>query len=119
MLNYELLGGVDFKKGCYPGQEIVARSQYRGTVKRRTLLFSANTPAQPGTEVFHSDDPGQPAGLVVNTALAPGDAVSAMLVEVKLAALLSGSLHVGGADGPLLTRLALPYALPVDAPEAA
>ncbi|MBV9890256.1 MAG: folate-binding protein YgfZ, partial [Rhizobacter sp.] len=38
MVNFELVGGVDFKKGCYPGQEVVARSQYRGTTKRRALL---------------------------------------------------------------------------------
>jgi folate-binding protein YgfZ len=41
MVNYELLGGVNFKKGCYPGQEIVARSQYLGKLKRRTVLASA------------------------------------------------------------------------------
>src|SRR5690606_32490838 len=43
MLNYDLLGGVSFTKGCYPGQEIVARTQYRGEIKRRTLLFHAGT----------------------------------------------------------------------------
>jgi folate-binding protein YgfZ len=41
MVNFELVGGVDFQKGCYPGQEVVARSQYRGTTKRRTFLSTA------------------------------------------------------------------------------
>ena len=44
MLNYELVGGVDFAKGCYPGQEVVARSQYRGTIKRRMLRFDVASP---------------------------------------------------------------------------
>ena len=42
MLNYEQLGGVNFQKGCYPGQEIVARSQFRGTIKRRAYLFETD-----------------------------------------------------------------------------
>jgi folate-binding protein YgfZ len=54
MVNFELVGGVSFKKGCYPGQEVVARSQYRGTLKRRGALLSAETPLAPGQEVFHA-----------------------------------------------------------------
>ena len=111
MLNYEVVGGVDFQKGCYPGQEIVARSQYRGTIKRRMFLFAAGAAAHAGQEVFHSADPAQPAGMVVNAAPLPG-AASTALVEVKLAALDAGSLHLGAADGPELRRLDLPYGLP-------
>ncbi len=110
MVNFDVLGGVNFKKGCYPGQEVVARSQYRGTIKRRTSLAHAET-AKPGDELFHSDDPGQPCGLVVNVAPAPGGGVDA-LVEIKLAALEQGSVHVGAADGPALKFSPLPYALP-------
>jgi folate-binding protein YgfZ len=109
MVNLELVGGVNFKKGCYPGQEVVARSQYRGTLKRRAQLFAGATGARPGQEVFHSGDPSQPAGLVANAA---GDTA---LVEVKLAALEDGTLHLGAADGPVLRRLALPYEMPADA----
>ena len=54
MLNFELVGGVNFQKGCYPGQEIVARAQYRGTVKRRTFLFEVDAPALAAQEVFDS-----------------------------------------------------------------
>jgi folate-binding protein YgfZ len=109
MLNYELIGGVDFKKGCYPGQEIVARSQYRGTIKRRTFLFNSEVPASAGQEVFHSADPAQPAGLVANAA------GHSALVEFKLSTLGHGSMHLGAADGPLLSQAELPYAIPIEA----
>jgi tRNA-modifying protein YgfZ len=117
MLNYELLGGVDFRKGCYPGQEIVARSQYRGTIKRRSFLFETNGTATAGEDVFHSADPAQPAGKVVNAALQPAayGPGNLALVEIKLAALADGSLHLGKPDGALLHRIELPYELPLDA----
>ncbi len=111
MLNYELVGGVDFQKGCYPGQEVVARSQYRGTIKRRMFLFDCDDMAHAGQEVFHSADAGQPAGMVVNAAQSPGAAGSAALIEVKLASLESGSLHLGAVDGVRLRRGDLPYAV--------
>ena len=110
MLNYEAVGGIDFRKGCYPGQEVVARSQYRGTIKRRTFRFDVDAPASPGDEVFAGDEAAQPAGMVVNAAPA-GAASSALLVEVKLAA-ADLALHLRAADGPPLRRAALPYALP-------
>jgi hypothetical protein len=110
MLNLELLGGVNFKKGCYPGQEVVARSQYRGTLKRRTYLVGSDAALSPGMEVFHSEDPGQPAGLVVLAASLPGGPHAA-LAELKMASLLGGTLQAGSAAGPLLTPAALPYAL--------
>ena len=110
MLNFELLGGVDFQKGCYPGQEVVARSQYRGTIKRRMFLFDCDAPAVAGQEVFHSADPDQPAGMVVNAAPAPQGGWSA-LVETKLAALEGGTLHLGSVDGSILRVRELPYPL--------
>ena len=113
MVNLELVGGVNFQKGCYPGQEIVARSQYRGTLKRRLMAFDCEAALAAGQEVFHSADPGQPAGQVALAAARPGGGSSA-LIEIKLAALDGGSLHAGAADGPLLARGALPYAIPVD-----
>ncbi len=67
MVNLELAGGVDFHKGCYPGQEIVARAQYRGTVKRR-MFRVRGAGLQAGQELFGDDAPGQPAGVVVNVA---------------------------------------------------
>ncbi|WP_010092168.1 YgfZ/GcvT domain-containing protein [Burkholderia ubonensis] len=117
MINFDVIGAVNFRKGCYPGQEIVARSQYRGTIKRRTALAHAagDTDAvRAGIELFHSDDPSQPCGMVVNAAAAPAGGVDA-LVEIKLAALESGSVHLGAADGPALAFEPLPYAWPTEA----
>ncbi len=110
MVNLELVGGVNFQKGCYPGQEVVARSQYRGTLKRRAYVLQSDAPLQPGQEVFHSADPSQPAGMVVNAgSIGPAHAA---LVELKIAALQGGSLHAGSAQGPLLRPSALPYDIP-------
>jgi tRNA-modifying protein YgfZ len=116
MVNFDVLGGVNFRKGCYPGQEVVARSQYRGTIKRRTSLANVAgelDTVRPGAELFHTDDPGQPCGMVVNSASAPDGGVD-VLVEVKLVALETGSVHLGAADGPALQFLPLPYALPAE-----
>ncbi len=113
MLNFELVGGVNFQKGCYPGQEVVARAQYRGTVKRRAFLFHTEAAAVAGQEIFHSEDAAQPAGRVANAALAPAGG-SAVLAEVKLAARTAGSLHLGTPDGPLLVAQPLPYELPLE-----
>lgn len=114
MVNLELVGGVNFQKGCYPGQEVVARSQYRGTLKRRAQVLTSAVALEPGQELFHSADPGQPAGRVVLSGALPGLGPVA-LAELKLAALEGGTLHAGAADGPLLGLAALPYEIPADA----
>ncbi|MCQ0030822.1 CAF17-like 4Fe-4S cluster assembly/insertion protein YgfZ [Burkholderia glumae] len=116
MVNYDVIGAINFRKGCYPGQEIVARSQYRGTIKRRTALAHVagdTAEVRAGVELFHSADPGQPCGLVVNAAAAPGGGVD-LLAEVKLAAQEGGSVHLGSADGAPLAFLPLPAAGPTD-----
>lgn len=114
MLNLELIGGVNFKKGCYPGQEIVARMQYLGKLKRRMLLAGISAPAvAAGMEVFSSNDPEQPCGMVVNAERSAGDDFDC-LVEIKIAAAAEATLHLGAADGALLRLRALPYALPDD-----
>lgn len=113
MVNLEVVSGVNFQKGCYPGQEVVARSQYRGTLKRRSQIVQAPLPLQPGQEVFHSADPAQPAGQVVLAG--DWDGQHAALVELKLSALDAGTLHAGAAHGPLLRPEGLPYALPTEA----
>jgi folate-binding protein YgfZ len=116
MINFDVIGGINFRKGCYPGQEIVARSQYRGTIKRRMALAhvaigAAEHAVRPGIELFHSDDPSQPCGMVVNAAAEAKGGID-LLAEIKLAALESGTVHLGEADGPPLEFLPLPYALP-------
>lgn len=116
MVNFELIGGVNFRKGCYPGQEVVARSQYRGTTKRRAFVLHADGPLQPGQEIFSDADPGQPAGLVVNAAPRPGSGGGcSALAELKLNATGSALSAAGGAR---LTLGEQPYALPA-ADEAA
>lgn len=113
MINYEAVGGVNFKKGCFPGQEIVARSQYLGKLKRRMQHAQvADASAAAGMEVFSSTDPGQPCGMVVNAAPRPDGQGAECLVEIKMAALDEGSVHLGSASGPQLDFLPLPYALP-------
>lgn len=112
MVNFELIGGVNFKKGCYPGQEIVARSQYLGKLKRRMMLASLDTQdVKAGTEVFSSADPEQPCGLIVN-AERNHQGGTDCLVEVKVAAMDDGSIHLGSVQGPTLRFSSLPYPLP-------
>ncbi|WP_442920624.1 CAF17-like 4Fe-4S cluster assembly/insertion protein YgfZ [Massilia sp. S19_KUP03_FR1] len=110
MVNLELVGGVNFKKGCYPGQEIVARSQYLGKLKRRTTLATIADPlAAAGAEVFSLDDPLQPCGMIVNAAPNGAGGVDA-LVEVKLAA-LEQEVRLGSTTGARVAFLPMPYVL--------
>ena len=113
MLNYESVGGVNFKKGCYPGQEVVARSQFRGTLKRRAFVVHCEAALQSGQEVFNSNDVEQPVGLVVQAAAAPQGGFDA-IVSLQLSALESGSLHCGSSTGAALAVLDLPYPLLAD-----
>jgi len=114
MLNYESVGGVNFKKGCYPGQEVVARSQFRGTLKRRTALVHSPVALVTGQEVFTPSDPDQACGTVVLSAARP----QAGGHHPGFDALISGTLEsmetgwrVGATDGARLTFKPLPYAL--------
>ncbi len=109
MLNYESVDGVNFKKGCYPGQEVVARSQFRGTLKRRAFIASCTQPFASGQEVFSSVDATQPCGLVAQAASNGEHHVA--VVELQLSATDNSSLHLGAPTGPALTLLPLPYPL--------
>lgn len=118
MINFESVAGVDFKKGCYPGQEIVARSQYRGAVKRRLQLAHTDSSslaldfAKPGVELFQEGDASQPCGMVVLAASNPhiSDRIDYQ-IECKLDALELGQIHLGRTDGPVLKIGQLPYPL--------
>ena len=118
MINFESVAGVDFRKGCYPGQEIVARSQYRGVIKRRLQIAelridpSDSISYAPGVELFHSDDASQPAGMVVLSAMDSHEPDSMKLqIECKLEALEHGEIHLGSVAGPVLKMSLLPYKL--------
>lgn len=119
MVNLEQAGGLSFKKGCYPGQEVIARSQYKGTVKRRMfhgmveLPFEDNPPIDvnmtAGANIVDSD--GQVCGTIVSSARRDNNRVD-FLAVVQTEAIGSQALHVEKADGPLITWIPLPYSLP-------
>ncbi len=112
MLNYESVGGVNFKKGCYPGQEVVARSQFRGTLKRRAYIVSSAAPLIAGQEIFDSRDAEQPCGMVASAAPEPAaDSAWLAVVSMQTSAVSSPRLTLAAADGPALALQALPYAL--------
>ncbi len=113
MLNYESVGGVNFKKGCYPGQEVVARSQFRGTLKRRAYLAHAALHLEAGQEVFHESDPSQPCGLVAQAAATPGGGWDA-IVSIQISASNGGVLTAGTPNGPALSLQPPPYPLLAD-----
>jgi folate-binding protein YgfZ len=113
MVNLEALGGVDFKKGCYPGQEVVARSQYLGKLKRRTLLAHSKSSAElalpaVGGDVFGAGN--EPVGTVVSAARAPDDSIDC-LIEAPLTAWEQG-LKLKAQSEAMLEPLQMPYPLP-------
>ena len=118
MTNLDLVDGVNFKKGCYPGQEIVARMHYLGRLKQRMVgaRVASDTPPLPGTPVFAPDFPGQSAGMVVDAQAGPSGGYD-LLVVAQLSSIAQGDIHLERQDGPALTLKDLPYPLP--APPAA
>lgn len=113
MVNLDLLGGVSFEKGCYPGQEIVARTHYLGRLKRRMYLAHVDDSALPvaGAELYSRDLEGQAAGAVVNAAPAPGGGVD-LLAVIQTGSVGAHPIHLGAPGGPVLRLEPLPYAVP-------
>jgi len=110
--NWDLVGGVNFKKGCYPGQEIVARMQYLGKLKERLFrLHHDGDPPSPGAPLYSAVFGDQACGTVVNAAPAPGGG-SDLLAVAQTQAAAESTLHLRAPDGPRLTLLDLPYAIP-------
>jgi len=110
MLNYESVGGVNFQKGCYPGQEVVARSQFRGTLKRRAYLVSSSAALNAGEEVFSAADPTQPSGIVAQACHHSVHGHWA-LVCLQNSALEETAGGLSTALGASLVLHALPYTL--------
>lgn len=108
MLNWEALGGISFKKGCYTGQEVVARAHFRGQVKKRLMRISIETTALPevGASVVNDDD--KAVGEVVVSAFNDQGGVELLAVMNTKVAEEETSLFLTGASAALLS---LPYAI--------
>ena len=110
MVNLDAIDGVSFKKGCYPGQEIVARTQYLGKIKRRMYLahIATDTPAAPGDDLFSSSTAEQSCGKIVNAAPAP-DGGYDMLAVIQISSAEAGTVHWKAQNGPVLGIGPQPY----------
>jgi len=114
MANWDALDGVSFRKGCYTGQEIVARTQYLGRLKERTALAHVDGPPPvPGDKLYSSAFGEQSCGTVLNAAASPGGG-SDLVAALQIAAMQSGDVRIGSPDGIAITLLPLPYPLPGD-----
>ncbi|MDR0251518.1 MAG: hypothetical protein LBI35_09495 [Burkholderiales bacterium] len=111
--NWDALGGLDFQKGCYPGQEIIARTRYLGRIKERLYLARCNedTPFSSATPLYSPAFGEQACGLIVN---AVSDRKGQIMLASFQTAAANSPIHVARPDGPTLTLLPLPYELPVD-----
>jgi folate-binding protein YgfZ len=111
MANLQLVEGVSFTKGCYTGQEVVARMQYLGKLKRRMYRVRVDTgqPVEPGMELFSaSSDSGQGAGRVVDAAASPDGGYEALVVT-PISCAEADDLQLGDSGGPALHLLDMPY----------
>ncbi len=113
MVNFDVIGGINFKKGCYPGQEIVARTHYLGKLKRRMYLAHIETTDMPqaGDEVFSADMDEQASGMIVNSALAPSGGYDVLAV-VQISSQATQTIYLKSLRGKALKFLPLPYDLP-------
>ena len=104
MADFDKIGGVSFHKGCYPGQEVVARTQYLGKVKRHLFRVVSGQPLQAGDELHSPENPDQAAGKIVSAAPSPAGGYEALaVVQFNFA----DSLHLGSKDGPKVTAVAV------------
>ncbi len=115
MANLELIGGVSFKKGCYPGQEIVARMQYLGKPKRRMYLahLGSREAPQAGDKLFSADMGNQASGMIVNAAHAPKGGYD-VLASVQTSSRQTQTVHWKTLTGDSLQFLPMPYPLSDD-----
>jgi tRNA-modifying protein YgfZ len=115
-VNFDAIDGVSFKKGCYTGQEIVARTQYLGRLKERLVLAHVDGSAPlPGARLYSPVFDDQACGSVVNAAAAPGGG-SDLLAVLQVAATQSGVVRMQAPDARPLALLQLPYSVPDAAP---
>jgi len=110
MVNLDQIDGVNFKKGCYPGQEIVARMHYLGQLKQRMYLATVHSECtpDPGSLIYAPNFRGQSVGRVVDAQPSPNKSID-LLVVAQLSAVQEGELHLASEDGPHLNIESLPY----------
>lgn len=119
MANLQLIDALNFKKGCYPGQEVVARMQYLGKLKRRMYRFEFEAPSapQPGTEIaVLIDGAAHETGEIVDARSMGGQRYTAL--AVLQSSNLSQPLRIKDASGPLLSLARLPYEVEQQEPAA-
>jgi tRNA-modifying protein YgfZ len=104
MADFDKLGGVSFHKGCYPGQEVVARTQYLGKVKRHLFRVTSAQALAAGDELHSPEYPDQESGRIVIAAPSPGGGYEALAVVQSN---FAHDLHLGDRSGPLLAATAL------------
>ncbi len=112
MTNLELIDGVSFNKGCYPGQEIVARTHYLGKPNRRMFRINVsdeNAP-EPGVNIYSPKNETQPVGKIV-TAQKLSEGMSSALVVMRTENAHDNDLHVASTTGPSISIQSLPYSL--------
>jgi folate-binding protein YgfZ len=108
MVNLDLIGALSYTKGCYPGQEIVARTHYLGRLKQRMFLATVATPAAPGEKLYCADLGEQAAGMIVSAAL-NAEGHHEVLAVLQTANAQTTTYHCGSLQGAALTLIALPY----------
>lgn len=115
-INLDIIGGVSFKKGCFPGQEVVARLHYRSTAKRRAALgiIKSATPLAitVSSDVFTADAPDRPIGRIINSAYDDQAEQQVLLMQVPIANIEEQSLQL--ADGTAIELQPLPYKWEID-----
>lgn len=113
-INLDIIGGVSFKKGCFPGQEVVARLHYRTTARRRAALGAITSPTPldiaVGSDVFEASKPDRPFGRVINSAYDATAQQQVLLMEVIIEDIAQKTLHALNAQGPEITLQDLPFA---------
>ncbi len=113
MANLDVINGVSFDKGCYPGQEIVARMHYLGKLKQRMYLanIAGDDVPQPGDKLYSPDTGEQATGLVMNVAPAPHGGHDVLAV-IHIASFRGGDVRLKSPAGKRLKFMVLPYDLP-------
>lgn len=104
MADFEKIGGVSFHKGCYPGQEVVARTQYLGKVKRHLYRVRSDQTLVAGTDLHSPDNPDQSCGTVVSGAPSPAGGYEGLAVVQSN---FAGNVRLGSRDGPRVEAVAV------------